>query len=277
MRLPPIFPNFVDKERDYFFSIAREHEKELSLHESSGGLWEKNGNGKDWANVTEHCLMAAARAGALARLLGLPDALRASLVSAAAVHDFNKKEDIRLTREDIAAGGSGRKGALASGEESEKILRAADFPELISSLVNCVSGDPKDVYRMKDFLDLAEPSPENIAHFAIHYIDNYTRGSFWAEAADYGNNGGVNDIDRRNVMNASNPSYEKMNKEGLVLNKNHPFFRGMTRFEAAAAVNHLIEKKLAEIIRKRGIDIKNPLDLPELIDKRIKEDIETSK
>ena len=273
MHLPPIFQNLSDKERECFVALALEHEKELSLHETPGRLWEKDEQGKDWSHVTEHCLMEALRVDMFARLLGLPEIIRGELVSAAILHDFYKKEDILRTKEDIAAGGSGRNGALAAEEEDKKILRSEGFSENVISLVGIVAGDPQNVFRLKDILDSIDISSQDIAHFVMHYVDNYTRGSSWAEAAEHNKRGDFNDVDRRNEMNESNPAYRKMNREGLELNERHPFFRGMTRFEAAAAVNHLIEQKLADIMRMHGANISDPLDMPELVDARIKGNI----
>jgi len=274
MQLPPIFLNLEAEEKEYFLSLAESREKELALHENPGRLWEKDEKGKNWSNVTEHCLIEAARVRALADLLGLESNVREELVSAAAVHDFYKKEEIRLTREDIAAGGSGRNGVFIAEGAGEKILRAAGFSDTVISLSGHLTADPKDVYYIKEILDLPNLSSENIAQLVMHYIDNYTCGSAWAEPAEHRGTIGTNDIDRRNNTNALNPTYEKMNREGLALNNGHPFFNGMTRFEAATALNHLIEKRFADIIRKRGGEISDPLDLPELVDTRVKENIQ---
>lgn len=273
MKLPLIFLNLEDGERKYFLSLAKSRAKELALHKNPGRLWEKDERGKDWSNATEHCLMEAARVGMFAKILRLTNDMREKLVSAATAHDFNKKEEIRLTREDIVAGGSGRKGVLIAEEKSEKILRDAGFPDIVISLVGCVAGDPKNIYNIKEILDYSEFSLENIAHLVMHYVDNYTRGSAWAEPAERRGTIGINDVDKRSEMNALNPIYEKMNREGLAFNDSHPFFNGMTRFEASAAINHLIEKRLADIINKNGANIGDPLDTPEFVDTCIKNDI----
>lgn len=273
MRLPPIFMSLPDEERKFFLRLAEKNEKELLLHEHPGKLWEKDEQGKDWSNVTEHCLVEAARVNILALLLRLPDGVRNNLVSAAALHDFNKKEEIRLTREDIAAGGSGRRGVLIAEKESEEILRIAGFPDLVISLIGHVSGDPDDVRFMKGLLDLPSLAPEDIAHLVMHYVDNYTRGSSWVQPAEQRGGVSMNEVDRRNAENAANPKYAKMNFEGLAQNEAHPFFKGLTRFEAAAALNHLIEKKFVDVIRGHGVDIGDPSTLPEFVDARIKESI----
>jgi phage terminase small subunit len=277
MELPPLFLDRDDHERDYFLALAAAHARELALHEHPGKLWEKDEEGKDWANVTEHCLLEAARGEALAELLGLSPEMRANLAAAGAVHDFNKKEEMRFTREDIAAGGTGRGKVIEMEAASEAILKKAGIPPLVVSLAEHVSGDPKHTFFMRELLDKQELSEEDIAHLAMHYIDNYTKGSAWAEPAAEEGGMEINDIDRRNRMNAKNPAYAAMDKESKILNDAHPFFKGMTRFEGAAAINHAIEKRFAELITARGGPPIRPIDLPEAVDLRIKEKIKTAR
>lgn len=269
MELPPIFLNLKTEEKEYFLSLAKSRAKELAFHKNPGRLWDKDEQWKDWSNVTEHCLMEAARVGALANILGLNNDMWENLISAAVLHDFNKKEEISLTREDIAVGGSGRNGALIAEEKSEKILRDAGFSDIIVSLIRHVT----DAHFIKRILDLSNISCDDIAHLIMYYVDNYTRGSRWAESAESRGTIGINDTDRRQEMNTLNPIYEKINNEELALNENHSFFRGMTRCEAAAALNHLIEKRLADIIIKNGVNIGDPLDMPEFVDNCVKNDI----
>ncbi len=272
LKLPPLFEDREGRERDYFLSIAQKHEKELLLHRDAGKLWHKDNSGKDWSNVTEHCLLEAARVSKFAKILNISDPVRSDLVSAAVVHDFNKKSEIFLTRKDIEKGGTGRKGLLIAEEESEKNLRVAGFSETVISLAGCVAAEPKNLFQMKDFLYSSALSSLEMAHIVMHYVDNYTRYNLWAEIMKREKGRNINDVDRRNAMNASNPAYKKMNKEGLAFHKAHPFFRGMTRFEAAIAINHLIENKLFEIMKKQSnLKIKDPLEIPEFIDNRIKE------
>lgn len=276
MDLPPIFAGLEPQEREYFIYLAKEHGRELFLHQNPGKLWDKDAEGKDWSNVTEHCIMEAARVKALGEMLGLPQDILRKLVSAATLHDFNKKEEIRRTREEMASGKSGREGVIAMENENERILKSAGFPEIIISIARHVTGDPEDVYYIKDILDSSPILPEGLAHMVMHYVDNYTRGSSWAEPAALESGKLINDIDRRNAMNAANPNYQKMNQEGRELNAVHPFFKGMTRFEAATALNHLIEEKFAGIIKENKIDIPSPFHIPELVDVRIKEEIKNA-
>jgi len=262
--------------RSFFESLARAYPRAIALHETPGNLWELGADGKHWGNVTEHCLMEAARAGVLAELLGFSQELQDALAEAAVAHDFYKKREIELTRKDIANGGSGRAGVLLNEREAAAALHAAGFSDSQISWIQSVSGDPENTAAMKKILDSETMDSNELAQLVLHYIDNYTRGAAWVTPAESGESGLENDIDRRNFSNAQNPDYQKMNEEGRKLNANHPFFDGMTRFEGAAAVNHEIEKVFSKIIAARGISVRFPEQLPELIDERIRAKIYSS-
>ncbi len=274
--MPPVFQGRTKEEQDYFLALAHTHEHELQLHETLGKLWEKDESGRDWSNVTEHCLIEAARAETLAELLGLSHEIREVLGRAAAVHDFNKREEIKRTKSEIAEGGSGRQAVLAIEKENEAMLRNAGVSEMVISFAGHVTGDPEDTFFVKEILDKHELTEEDCAHLIAHYIDNYTRGSSWAEPAEIIDGKKINDIDRRNIANAANPDYSTMNEEGITLNAGHPFFDGMTRFEAAAAINHEIEKRFASMLQALGVLVE-PEDLPEYIDRSIREKIKTAR
>lgn len=275
MHLPPIFATLDAADQDYFLAIAKKHERELQLHEVDGKLWEKDASGKDWSNVTEHCLIEAARADIFSELLCFSNEVRGDLASAALLHDFNKKHEIELTREDIAIGGDGLAGVRRAEEDAKKTLREKGFSEKIILLLTNITGDREDLLQMMRILNLKSATEEDIARLVLHYIDNYTRGSSWVEPAvlDVSLGKRINDLDRRSERNAENPTYEKMNAEGIRLNSGDSVLDGMTRFESSAFVNHLIEKKLADLINGCGVNIEDPLNIPEIVDERIKNKI----
>jgi hypothetical protein len=260
--LPPIFVSCPEEQQRFFLELALRHEKELSLHENPGKLWEKNEEGKDWSNVTEHCLMEAARVGVLAGFLGLADKIRGSLVSAALLHDFNKKEEVRLTYEDMESGGDGRGGVFLSEEASSKVIRETGFSEFVVSLTDHAHGDPVNVLFMKRILDSGNFSEENLAHFVMHYVDGYTRGSSWVEPVKRLGERAWNELDRRGEMNSMHPAYAKMSQEEIPAYEDDAVLRGLTRFEAAVALGHLLEKKFAELMAERGIPVPDPLLIP---------------
>ncbi len=270
-KLPKLFPNEPDPVRSYLESIARAHPRAIALHDDPGNLWSPDENGRHWGNVTEHCLVEAARVYELAELLGFGDGLKRELVEAAVVHDFYKKREIELTREHALRGGSGREGVLVNEGEARGVLLSAGFSEAQVLWVQSVSGDPDNVIFVKGIVDSGRTDPEELARIILHYVDNYTRGASWVTRAEESEAGVLNDIDRRNIMNAENPDYQKMNEEGRASYAGHPFFDGMTRFEAARSVNHEIEKLFSLVLAARGVPIRFPEQLPEFIDELIRE------
>ncbi|MDO8557227.1 MAG: hypothetical protein Q7R98_02075 [Candidatus Jorgensenbacteria bacterium] len=254
--------------RNYLLLFVEDRDKELLLHKDPGGLWEPDGKKGDWRNVTEHCLMVAARADMLGRFLNLPKDVQEGLDSAAMLHDFYKRREIEMMKNGTIAGGDGLVIAWTAGKESEKILRRAGFSELVISLVGCVGGFPQIILRMKEILDAPDLKPEDVAHLALHYIDGYTNGSSLAEPAVEEGDKIINDVDRRNKKNAER--YSELAKQSPPEYKDHPFFGKMTLFEAQAAMSHLIEVRITEILHDNGgRSIKSQLHLPEYIDECI--------
>jgi hypothetical protein len=102
----------------------------------------------------------------------------------------------------------------------------------------------------------------------MHYVDDYTINDRWVVPAEEGSHGLVNDLDRRVDKNEANPRYQKLNEEGRMV------FRGETAYQAQRRVGHLVEQRLASLVKeKSGNDIR-PERLPEMIDQMIRREIE---
>ncbi len=273
MRPPEVDPGeFRAAAETYIDALGEKYRDALALHEEPGKLWEKDANGKDWRNVTDHCLMEAARAEIFSKKLDLPPGVAQDLAVAAALHDFCKKFDIQYTKEDIAAGGSGRRGYLRSERESGAILRKAGFSERIIRISESTNGEPETLMAIKKIIGVDEISDDDLAYVVLHYIDGYTTGSELVAPAEKH----MNDIDRRMMRNAENPDYRKMNQEALISYKGIPGFEGKTRFEAQAMVGHLIEDKLTKLIHARTGEKIHPRRLPEIIDEALRRAIKVA-
>jgi hypothetical protein len=259
----PIFPDASPAVRRYFVGLGALYPRAMQLHRDAG-LWEADASGKTWANVTEHCLMESARARVLSRLLRFSDEQIFLLGEAAAAHDFYKKEEIRRTREAIARGDTGREAVFETERESEALLLAAGFSSLQITAIQSVAGDPENTFPLSNLLAQGTVSFPDDARLMLYYIDNYTRGSLWAEPVF--EEGGVllNELDRRGRMNAENPAYQPLNEAGRALNAGHPIFDGMTRFEAAVFLGHQIESFFASRIADPALT--RAIDLPAHID-----------
>ena len=121
---------------------------------------------------------------------------------------------------------------------------------------------------MKGILELPSQGSDDLARLLLHYVDDYTRGSAWVDAATRKGGTFINDVDRRGDANAL--KYSHLNQGHPAEYYHHPFFRGMGLFEAAVAVSHLIEMRITGILYERGEDIGHPFLLPEFVDARIK-------
>lgn len=263
---------FKTKKRQFFARLGLEMREVLKQHKIHR-LWERDEKGESWRNVSEHCLVETARAEVFAEMLRLSDNLKKDLKLAAALHDFLKREEIEVI-----------KGALKSEEpiwdilekhdkEELKTMRQTGIEENIIYIARAPGGEKEVLSLMLEILDKQGPFSDNdVACLLLHYIDDYTRGSEWADSAEtVPIRGRINEFDRRIDKNESNPNYKRLNEEGTGW-----FKEGETAFQAQRRIGHLVEGKIAELLKERsGIDI-DPLDLPEFIDNEIRGKIKSA-
>ena len=241
--------NFEQKKRDFFVKLGLRAREWLKTHKELGKLWESK-KSERWENVSEHCLVEAARGEAFSDLLGLSDITKQLIFASAIIHDFNKKDEILMT----AKAGKTPESFDEAYEIARNKLAEAGIPENIIEVSDSVGH--ASVGNIEMILDKKEPDESDIAKLIMHYIDDYTIGSEWVGSFD----GNKNDFDRRMDANESNIKYEKIAAAG--------FYKEQRR------VGELTEKRLAELAAERTHQQVTPEILPELIDKMIKEKIE---
>ncbi len=250
---------FEEKKRIYFSKLAMRMRGMLRLHKSEG-LWDrviKDGKPKrDWGNVSEHCLVEAARAEVFGELLGFPDDLRNDLTKAAALHDFFKKREREIARA-AKTGGNDVVGSYSDAEKKAvSEMQGAGVDSRIIRLADSVGGTDEPMRETKRILDKeGELSEDDIAFLIMHYIDDYTIDSRWVSPIGEDSK---NDLDRRIANNRIR--YPEM-PEAL---------------DEQERVGHLIENRLSAILATRGTSVE-PLKIPEFIDDRIRERITASK
>lgn len=87
-------------EKTVFFShLALRYKKYMALHKEFGLLLRNQNKEKDWGNVTEHCLVEAARAEKISELLKFSEEITVNLIAAAIIHDTGKKIEIDYLNE----------------------------------------------------------------------------------------------------------------------------------------------------------------------------------
>lgn len=225
--------NFGALKFKYFRNIGLEMRNALKMHKSEG-LWDRVNGKRDFGNVTEHCLVEAARVDILAEFLNLPDDIKRDLKIAATLHDFFKKKE----KEIVTANGLSWESFEISSQKATEALRKGGFSERVIRLVNSVGHG--SLIETEEILGKDLLSFEDKAFLIMHYVDDYTSGSDWVPQFDI--NTGKSALDMRMDKNEANPRYHQLNEDG----KSH--FNGETTFQAQRRIGNLVEEKLSTII-----------------------------
>lgn len=253
---------FIDKKRQYFVGLGLRMREALRLHKKAG-LWERKDGNRDWGSVSEHCLVEVARVDILADKLNLPEDIRKNLNTAAALHDFFKKGE----KEIVTSEGLSWDSFEKASEESTRQMREAGFNERIIRLANSIGHG--SLVETESILNKESLSSEDVAYLVLHYVDDYTIGSDWANPIENIDDKQINDLDRRVDKNKANQRYARLNEEGRTK------LSGETAFEAQRRIGHLVEEKLATLIAvaENTDQIIDPKELPQFIDREIQSKI----
>lgn len=254
--------DFELKKTKYFASLGIRVREALKLHQSQG-LLEKSEGTREWGNVSEHCLVEVARVEVLADALNLSPELKHDLMVSAAIHDALKRKELEL----IASRPSPWQGSVEASKLSSDTIRQAGFSERVVRLEGAVALEP--IPEVELMLRQSKLSDEDVAFLIQHYVDAYTVNAEWVQPKTTKDGATViNELDRRIDKNESNPKYKILNEEG------RKYFSGATAYETQRRIGHDVENALTNLIRQhQGIDLE-PLDLPEYIDQKIRENIE---
>lgn len=241
------------KVQDYFFKLGLEMRSALRLHQAAG-LWERVDGKRDWGNVSEHCLVEAARSEVLAGWLGFDENKKKELVTAAALHDFSKKLEKEITK----AGGGTDESFDKAEREALRMLKDAGFGDRIIYIVSGAGTVDSVEITIPQILTKGELSDDDIAYLVLHYIDDYTIGNGWVKPAESLPNGGmINAFDRR--MDDLEVRYPELKQQGFI--------------DKQREVGTQVEERLAGLISERTGQKIDPKLLPELIDQKIRERI----
>ncbi len=255
IQLPPVDdPGFEAQKRQYFINLGLRVLPALRAHKAVG-LLERNEDGeKSWRNVTEHCVVETARAEVFSDLLGLSSDLKADLMMAATLHDFYKKKEQELIRTHGLHWESFEKAT----EESTDILKASGFSERVVWLANAVGHDSLEA--TEQILQKDELSADEVAFLILHYIDDYSIGSDWAESTEVVDGLVLNTLDRRIDYNIGKPQNSQLNEDGREI------FGGRTTFEVQREVGHGVEARLTSLVNGQQNQHITEKDLPVYVD-----------
>lgn len=243
---------FEQKKNKYFTLLGICIREVLELHKLND-LWGKKGTKEDWRNVSEHCLVETARVKKFADILKFSEETKKNLILAAGVHDFNKKYEVEDTTK---TGRNWDSYEKVSKEGTEKMHRAGLSPEVIY-IANATGHS--SIIEITKILEQKKLSEDDISFLIMHYVDNYTIDSDWANEGQF---------ELRIQKNEKNPQYTLLNEEGK------KYFNGKTTFETQREVGKILAKRLTLLLKEYGEKIDNSDDLPLFIDEKIKEEIQ---
>lgn len=157
----------------------------------------------DWSNVTQHCLVVAARTEELSEKLWLSDSITESLMQASIFHDVGKKIEKEIVTEkwldwnafDIA------------WEKQTEILKEKGYNEDVIYLSWSAGHAALEEVR-RILWKWENISQREKAFLILHYIDNYT---VWdTEFED-----GTNPLKKRIQNNKNNDRYKVLDNDGI--------------------------------------------------------------
>lgn len=254
----------------YWQKLGLSVRKGYKMHRVSGQL----AKGPDsWRNVTEHCLVQVARTATLGKWIGLPEDLITDMKLGAVLEDFSKSQEITATREANQSGNSPLAAVRKVQAESEQILTATGFDERVRRLANACGDDAFQLIEAQRILDQSTLSDNDWAYLIVHYVDDCSIGSDWVRPSQTDATGKqINVVDVKTAENKAKPTYQRISQEiGKELTGSS--FEGMNNHDAMAVVSHQIEQRLAHEILQKTDETIDPLDIPELVDQRIREDM----
>lgn len=257
------------KKTMYWSRVGIGVRKGLKMHQLSGQLSPDH----SWRNVTEHCLVQVARAEVLARWIGLPEAYITEIKTAEILEDFSKRQEIELTREAEKRGESPLQAYKKHTAEIQDQLREKEFEERVIYFASAPGGHATELLETKRILDKPILNDNDWGYLLVHLVDDYSVRSDCVRPSLTDAIGKQrNIIDFKSEENKANPAYKKILGEIGEELKGTPF-EGMDNQDAMVVLSHQIEKRLAEAILSKTGESINPLKIPELVDKKIQQNI----
>lgn len=157
----------------------------------------------DWSNVTQHCLVVAARVDELALQMWLSDDIRSSLKQAAILHDAGKQ----IEKDTVTQGWLNWEAFDEAWRIQTKVLTEKWYNEDVIYL--SWSAWHTALEEVREILKKWEKiSERDIAFLILHYVDNYT---VWDTEFETG----TNPLKKRIQNNKDNERYRVLDNDGI--------------------------------------------------------------
>lgn len=249
-------PELFDRaKRDLFSRLALRNKNVVRVHKNQ--LWgKKEDNKRDWGNVSEHCLIVAARCVMLAEQIWLSWEIIRDLEKAWLLHDAFKKSEVMMTKQEK----SWNKFDEAWRKEDELMQEYWDISENVRFLRS--GSGHSSLKKTQEILTKAEAqelSDLEKAFLILHYVDDYTINDTWVESW-------VDQLKDRVEHNEKNPNYHQLDEDGRM------HFDGRTTFDIQLEVGRGVEEYL---MKQYVVDIpKNAIEIPHIVDEGIRNKIQ---
>lgn len=255
--------SFDQKKTEYFYRLGLKVRQAIKKHQTSGLLDKQK---RDWRNVSEHCLVVAARAQVMGQWVGLSEEVISKMLVGAALHDFSKKQEIEMAKRATAQNTSAWDAFEQVTHQAVKQLQDEGFDNEVIWLAQAAPYG--SIKQTDEILRKENISELETAFLIIHYSDDISQGTEWVSPMLEESDGTiVNQLDRRLRLGENNPKYAKLNEEG------RNYFQGETTFQTALRAGHQIEERLTALIEAREHVSFDSKQLPERIDNTLRERI----
>lgn len=260
------------QKRRYWAGVGLSVREGIKQHQISGQLTKDAATLKrEWGNITEHCLVQVDRVEILGRWIDLPEDLIMDMKLGAVLHDFSKRQEITATKEANQNGSSPLAAVKKVQAESEQILKDAGFSERVKRLTSASGGYAPQLIECQRILDQSILSDDDWAYLIVHYVDDCSVGTEWVEPSRINPDGTrVNIIDYRAIGNKAKADYNRISEEIGAELAGHSLLGGMNNHDSMSIVSHGIERRLAQRISQRTGENIDPLQIPELVDQKIR-------
>lgn len=238
----------------------------------------RTGVERPWGNIAEMSLVQVARTEVLGRWLDLPEDVIKDAKMGSFLHNVNKKEEIRVTREANAAGTSPLAAVKSERTKIEEILTDAAFSDRVISLASAPRGYAPQLLEVHRILEQQESlSDDDLAYLAVHYVSDLATGrtgTDWVRPSyPVGDGQKVNEVDYRAEENNRKTDYTQRIIHEITDELQGSPYEGMNTHNVMAILSHRIENVLAQRIQETTGETVDPFEIPELIDQKIKDRI----
>lgn len=244
-----------EKQRsNYFRSFAISHKSAFEPHVKKGETLGHDTRREGWINVSEHCLVEGVLTDVLSELLHLSPEDRTAVVTAALMHDWDKKREVHALRADRQRGDQSLEEYEKAKTEGKDDLKKLGVPESVLQLTDAMS--PK-----------TRSGPSALTEKIVWYADAIVSQTEIVRLRER-----MNDTERGWDGHKEDPVRAAQYKKLGESSRARPGYGGLTVFDVQREIADRVEPELAKLAGFNG----PPEDFPQFLKEKIQERIKAS-